>query len=50
MKEKFDYKIMMREIGEDEKVSKTRPVLLTQREIKELLALRKKKAEGRRKP
>jgi hypothetical protein len=50
VREKFDYREMLREISEDEKVSKTRPVLLTQREIKEMLLVRKQKNERRRKP
>jgi hypothetical protein len=40
---------MKQEIAEDEKVSKSRPVLLTQQEIKALLKLRNKELteEGR---
>lgn len=37
MKKKFDLAKIKREIVEDEKVSKSRPVLLTQQEIKALL-------------
>jgi hypothetical protein len=48
--EKFDYRAIVKELAEDEKVSKTRPVLLTQREIKEMLAARKAKDGRRRKP
>lgn len=43
MKEKFDYQAMRQEIQEDEKMTKNRPVLLTQREIRELLRMRKAK-------
>ena len=50
MKEKFDYQAMRREIIEDDKMTKNRPVLLTQREIKELLLMRKAKKERKGKP
>lgn len=49
MREKYDYRLLMREIGEDEKVTKNRPVLLTQREIKEMLLARKTRTGGGRK-
>ena len=50
MSEKYDYREMMKAINEDEKVTKTRPVLLTQREIKVLLQNRKANGERRRTP
>jgi hypothetical protein len=50
VKEKYDYREIMREIAEDEKVTKTRPVLLTQREIKDMLLARQaKNSDGRKK-
>lgn len=48
MKEKFDFRQMRQELSEDEKVTKTRPVLVTQREIQELLKTRKAKGARRR--
>ncbi len=50
MKEKFDYRELQRAILEDEKISKNRPVLLTQREIQAMLLVRKTKRERRRTP
>lgn len=38
----FDYRELEAELAEDEAISKTRPVLLTQREIAQLFAERKK--------
>jgi len=48
--ETYDYQNMKREIAEDEKVSKAKPVLLTQREIRELLEAKQGKGERRRTP
>ena len=48
MKEKYDYRQLVREIAEDEKVTKTRPVLLTQREIQKMLLSRNGKQNGGR--
>lgn len=50
MRDKFDYQAMRREIIEDEKMTKNRPVLLTQREIRALLRMRKAKSGLKGKP
>ena len=47
MNEKFDYRKMKLEISEDEKIFKTKPVLLTQREIQEMLLKRAEKSDRR---
>jgi len=44
--EKFDFRKLMLEIVEDEKTSKARPVLLTQKEITLLLQKRSEKQTG----
>jgi hypothetical protein len=47
VKEKYDYHEMIREASEDEKIYRMKPVLLTQREIQELLIKRGAKRERR---
>ncbi len=42
MSEKYDYRLLRDEIAEDEKVVKARPVLLSQREIQELVEKRRR--------
>lgn len=44
MRVKYDIRAMMKEIGEDEKVSKSKPVLLSQQEIRALIESRGKTA------
>lgn len=46
MREKFDWAKVKREIAEDEKVFKSRPVLLTQQEITAMLQKRNSKQTG----
>jgi len=45
--DKIDYRKMRLEALEDEKIFKTKPVLLTQREIQAMLAKRAAKGERR---
>jgi hypothetical protein len=47
MKEKYDYQKMRREVADDEQIYRMKPVLLTQREIQELLAKREYEKERR---
>ncbi len=47
MRQKYDYKKMRRESVDDEQVYRMKPVLLTQREIQELLAKRESSKERR---
>jgi hypothetical protein len=47
MKEKYDYREMRREAADDEKIYRMKPVLLTQREIQELIVKRGSKKERR---
>ena len=46
MHEKFDVREMKREIAEDEKLSKNKPILLTQLEIDELIKNRSPQLAG----
>ena len=46
MHEKFDVREMKREIAEDEKLSKNKPVLLTQQEIDALIKSRSPRSAG----
>ena len=48
MREKYDYRAMIREVREDEKVYRMKPVLLTQREIQEMMAKRKNGTRARK--
>lgn len=47
MREKIDFQNMMKEIAEDEQVSRAKPVLLSQREIEELVKKRAPHAAGK---
>ncbi len=47
MREKYDIRIMQKEIAADEQVSRTKPVLLTQREIGDLIKQRTPRRSGK---
>lgn len=47
MREKIDFRNMMKEIAEDEQVSRAKPVLLSQQEIAEMIKKRAPHAAGK---
>jgi len=47
MREKFDFRKLRKEIEEDEQVSRTKPVLLSQLEIDELIKKRAPRSTGK---